>query len=136
MEAFEYLHKNGIFHLDMKPDNILVDDEFKLKVGDFDRACKQNDFGILTRGTMDFRSPELADENCKNPQASDVYSLGIILFIMKSGGILPCNEKLNQSNRAIKEWMISNDLQFWESHCLIQEKPYDFFSPGFKHLFS
>lgn len=135
VSSIEYLHQNGVYHLDLKPENILLDERYSIKIGDFDRACKANDFGVLTTGTKNYRSPELRSEKCKNPKASDIYSLGVILFIMKTGGLLPCNEDNNNMSKLLRGWMSKKMNLFWDAHTKFLKESIDLFSESFKELF-
>src|SRR5690606_19425865 len=52
INGIEYLHMNGIAHLDIKPDNLLLADDYQLKIIDFDLAYKKEDLLLIGRGTM------------------------------------------------------------------------------------
>ncbi|KAF3443801.1 hypothetical protein FNV43_RR13491 [Rhamnella rubrinervis] len=86
-----YLHqkcRDCIIHCDIKPDNILLDDEYCPKVADFGLAkLVGRDFSwVLTtmRGTRGYLAPELISELAITPKV-DVYSFGIMLFEFVSG---------------------------------------------------
>jgi len=80
--AIDYMHKKGFAHLDIKPDNILMDRNFNPKINDFDLSQSLEDKKLIGRGTTDYRGPELLDDTCKDFKAADIYSLGCILFIL------------------------------------------------------
>jgi serine/threonine protein kinase/Tfp pilus assembly protein PilF len=93
-------HKKGIAHRDLKPDNIMIDNDNRLKILDFGLAKlldqkKESDNTVsikddnLTKsgqffGTIAYMSPEQA-ESKKTDLRSDVFSLGIILFELATG---------------------------------------------------
>lgn len=93
-------HKKGIAHRDLKPDNIMIDNEERIKILDFGLAKlldpkKESDSTLsikdadLTKsgqffGTIAYMSPEQA-EGKKTDLRSDVFSLGIILFELATG---------------------------------------------------
>lgn len=88
-EALEYSHAQGILHRDVKPANLLIDDEDKLWVTDFGLARAQ-DSGNLTRsgellGTLRYMSPEqVSGTQSGLDMRTDVYSLGVTLYELLS----------------------------------------------------
>src|SRR5215216_2297880 len=83
-------HARGIVHRDVKPQNVLVDEEGSAKVTDFGIARSMDDSGITAEGrvlgTTDYVSPEQALGHDVNGQ-SDIYSLGVVLFEMLTGDV-------------------------------------------------
>jgi len=135
IEGLEYLHSEGVAHLDIKLENLLVGENFQLKIADFDNACIHGQSYTIARGTAFYRAPEIINGTCQDGYAADVYSAAIILFLLKSGGVLPHSE--NKLFRGMNLFEIMNrDLEtFWEKHCDIQKKSSDFFDEDFKALF-
>jgi serine/threonine protein kinase len=89
--ALHYLHEKGWVHCDMKPDNVLVDDDGNVKVIDFTIAQKpKRDFLSFlkpkgpVRGTRSYMSPEQIRGETLDGR-SDVYSLGCVFFELLSG---------------------------------------------------
>lgn len=92
--GIEYLHKgcaSRILHLDIKPHNVLLDENFNPKISDFGLAkiySRNRSFITMTgaRGTIGFIAPEIFMRNLGNPsRKSDVYSFGMLLLEMVGG---------------------------------------------------
>src|SRR3712207_6415861 len=82
-------HANGIVHLDVKPQNVLVDSDGGAKVTDFGIA-RAGDGGLTLTGTIlgtgDYISPEQAAGHPAD-ERSDQYSLGVLLFELLTGKV-------------------------------------------------
>mmetsp|Transcript_13559 Transcript_13559/g.11625 ORF Transcript_13559/g.11625 Transcript_13559/m.11625 type:complete len:119 (+) Transcript_13559:575-931(+) len=118
----------------------MIGEGFKLKIIDFDLACTQTDKVITSRGTKNHRAPELLTGKVRSLRACDVFSLGIILFLLKSGGVLPfreCEDKKNEDEILIKlhKYLDEDPKKFWDIHCDLLEVDFKFFKDGFKSLF-
>src|SRR3954467_14075013 len=83
-------HSRGIVHRDIKPQNVLIDEEGSAKVTDFGIARSLDEEGLTADGrvlgTTDYVSPEQALGHAVNGQ-SDIYSLGIVLYEMLIGDV-------------------------------------------------
>src|SRR5258705_1377260 len=90
--ALSFAHRNGIIHRDIKPHNIVVGGDGRLKVTDFGIAragtSQMTEAGSIV-GTAQYLSPEQA-RGTGVDQRSDLYSLGIVLYELLTG-TLPFN---------------------------------------------
>jgi eukaryotic-like serine/threonine-protein kinase len=88
--ALQAAHERGLVHRDVKPQNVLIDEEGRAKVTDFGiaRGLEAEQLTAAGRvvGTTDYVSPEQAMGQEVTGQ-SDVYSLGIVLFEMLTGEV-------------------------------------------------
>jgi beta-lactam-binding protein with PASTA domain/predicted Ser/Thr protein kinase len=87
--ALSFAHRNGIVHRDIKPHNIVVGGDGRLKVTDFgiarSGASQMTEAGSIV-GTAQYLSPEQARGAPVDPR-SDLYSLGIVLYEMLTGKV-------------------------------------------------
>src|SRR3954449_4785172 len=82
LRAARFAHQRGIVHRDIKPHNVIVDDEGRAKVTDFGiaraGASDMTETGSIM-GTAQYLSPEQAQGLAVSPQ-SDLYAIGIVLY--------------------------------------------------------
>lgn len=84
-QALEAAHRNGLVHADVKPSNILLTEDGRVKLTDFGIARALGDDSTQERlGTIAYVSPEQA-QGQRIDVRSDVYSLGVVLYEMLTG---------------------------------------------------
>jgi len=87
LSALRFAHRHGIVHRDIKPHNVLVDREGRVKVTDFGIAragtSQMTETGSIV-GTAQYLSPEQA-RGGEVDQRSDLYSLGVVLYELLTG---------------------------------------------------
>ncbi len=87
LDALRFLHANGVIHGDVKPSNMLVDAQKRVKLGDFGLARRaSNKEGSLLKGTTKYMAPELiSGQFGPVGPASDLYSLGFAAYELMCG---------------------------------------------------
>ncbi|KAK8548238.1 hypothetical protein V6N12_061156 [Hibiscus sabdariffa] len=90
ISAVDFCHSRGVCHRDLKPENLLLDEYGNLKVTDFGLSAlaetKQQD-GLLhtTCGTPAYVAPEVINRRGYNGCKSDIWSCGVILYVLLAG---------------------------------------------------
>lgn len=88
----QYLNSKRVAHRDLKLENILVDNDLNLKVADFGFATYKNISKLQSyRGTKTYMAPEIKDSKTYDGRQVDIFSVGVILFIIVMG-IFPFQE--------------------------------------------
>ncbi|XP_021277489.1 CBL-interacting protein kinase 24-like isoform X2 [Herrania umbratica] len=94
IDAVSQCHSKGVCHRDLKPENLLLDSYGNLKVSDFGlSALPQQGVGLLhtTCGTPNYVAPEVLSNQGYDGAAADVWSCGVVLFVIMAG-YLPFDE--------------------------------------------
>ncbi|CDY29680.1 BnaA04g17470D [Brassica napus] len=129
ISAVGYCHAHGVYHRDLKPENLLVDENGNLKVTDFGLSALTDQIrpdGLLHTlcGTPAYVAPEILSKKGYEGAKVDVWSCGIILFVL-AAGFLPFNDpnvmnmyrKIYRGEYRCPRWM-SPDLKRFVSRLL------------------
>lgn len=83
-EALRYMHDKGVLHCDLKPSNVLLDDQGLLRLVDFGQARSLGDEGN-SFGTLGYMAPEQAGGESQPDVRWDVYGLGATAYRLLTG---------------------------------------------------
>ena len=127
LDGLEAMHSKNVFHRDIKPDNIMI--------GGNDYIFKYVDFGFSTDnigrldsylGTLTYAAPELHLKRPYFAKSEDIFSLGVTLFVLVTGG-LPF--KMAVPNDSFYQYFMKSDyVEYWRKRMVNV-------SPSFMELF-
>lgn len=132
LDALRFLHGQGIIHGDIKPSNILVNRDGRIKLGDFGLARRvTSKDGSLLKGTTKYLAPEVVSEQFGEVgPASDLYSLGITAYELLCGNrfrdLFPGLSAFGRDEQlAWLMWHAAADLQLPPVRRVLQGVPMD-----------
>lgn len=137
LRGINYIHAKGFSHRDLKPENILLDKNYDVKIVDFGFACsvegRDGSGSNLTQvGTPGYMAPEIISKGPYMAQYTDIFALGVILFILYSGH--PPFSMANDQDNFYKLLQTNRSDLFWKTHSNPIRKPEGFYSEDFKDL--
>lgn len=128
LEALCYLHKRGVAHRDLKPQNILFDEEMHVKLIDFGLSKETSNLTRTVCGTPLFMAPEVIKSNTYDPKRADIWAIGVILHLCATGAHFPW---ISRTEMQFVNDMLANDLEMFIEpkgvignvikHCLIYD---------------
>ena len=135
----QFCHDKNICHLDIKPDNVMLDKNFSPIIIDFGESEKiKNEKGEIIiyeepRGTLQYKSPEILDESPYKGVDADIFSLGVVLFNLITGNFgFFTSEKRDTSYKLIINKNDQSFKSYWKKMELLYEKE---FSNELKQLY-
>jgi hypothetical protein len=81
--TLEMIHTKGLVYADLKPSNVIIDVDGKVRLIDFELTCEQGCQEVKEYGTWGYRAPQRSQEGVT--VADDIYSLGALLYFMLTG---------------------------------------------------
>jgi len=135
--VLDYVHKQDICHRDLKAENVMLDNEYKLKLLDFGfAACKygRDGSGMLSTylGTPTYMAPEIQLGKPYKGTAVDIFAAGVLLFIMFTGHPPFRSAKIDDS--LYKFIANGKPEMFWMFHSKNKPNTTKFFSENLKAL--
>lgn len=106
INAVDYCHSRGVFHRDLKPENLLLDENDNLKVSDFGLSAlvettRQDGLLHTTCGTPAYVAPEVIHRKGYDGVKADIWSCGVILYVLLAGFLPFHDSNLMQLYRKI-----------------------------------
>ena len=118
LATLELCHSKGVYHRDLKPENLLLEaGTFQLKLADFGLASVKTDPETLCAtecGTKSYMSPEVMQRAPYDGAAADVWSAGVVLFIMLAGN--PPFEQAAGRDWWYRACKAGRHDKFWQAH--------------------
>ncbi|XP_054974882.1 testis-specific serine/threonine-protein kinase 1 [Sorex araneus] len=112
--AIKYCHDLDVVHRDLKCENLLLDKDFNIKLSDFgfSKRCLRDDSGrlILSKtfcGSAAYAAPEVLQGIPYQPKVYDIWSLGVILYIMVCGSMPYDDSNIKKMLRIQKEHRVN-----------------------------
>ena len=120
--GLQSMKKAKICHRDLKMENMFLDDKYNVKIGDFGYAKvtkEENELLSSPRGTDGYQCPEIVHHKSYLGESADVFSCGVILFIML-GFRKPFNQA-HQKDEMYRYFFENRIDRFWERHGYINK---------------
>ncbi|KAM0064120.1 putative protein kinase CAMK-CAMKL-CHK1 family [Helianthus debilis subsp. tardiflorus] len=117
INAVDFCHSRGVYHRDLKPENLLLDENENLKVSDFGLSAlaesKRQDGLLHTAcGTPAYVAPEVITRRGYDGEKADVWSCGVILFVLLAGylpfhdsNLVEMYRKIGKSEFRFPSWL-------------------------------
>ena len=135
LSAVRHIHSNEVAHKDIKLENLLLDQDFNLKVADFglSGAISASDASGFEKskfgGTPSYMAPELHMRYPYSPQGTDLFAMGVVIFVMTTGRMPFVKATFDDPHYHLIATM--DYTTFWESH---QKSGTIVYSEEFKEL--
>lgn len=120
VSAVDYCHSRGVCHRDLKPENLLLDENGNLKVSDFGLSAlaqSKHQDGLLhtTCGTPAYVAPEVINRKGYDGIKADIWSCGVILYVLLAGflpfrdsNLMEMYRKIGKAEFKFPNWFASD----------------------------
>uniref|UniRef100_A0A5F9D0P7 Maternal embryonic leucine zipper kinase n=1 Tax=Oryctolagus cuniculus TaxID=9986 RepID=A0A5F9D0P7_RABIT len=121
LSAVAYVHSQGYAHRDLKPENLLFDEYHKLKLIDFGLCAKpkgNKDYHLQTCcGSLAYAAPELIQGKSYLGSEADVWSMGILLYVLMCGylpfdddNVMALYKKIMRGKYDVPKWLSPSSI--------------------------
>uniref|UniRef100_G1LU79 non-specific serine/threonine protein kinase n=1 Tax=Ailuropoda melanoleuca TaxID=9646 RepID=G1LU79_AILME len=121
VSAVAYVHSQGYAHRDLKPENLLFDEYHKVKLIDFGLCAKpkgNKDYQLQTCcGSLAYAAPELIQGKSYLGSEADVWSMGILLYVLMCGflpfdddNVMALYKKIMRGKYEVPKWLSSSSI--------------------------
>ncbi|KAM9207415.1 maternal embryonic leucine zipper kinase isoform 6-T6 [Dugong dugon] len=121
VSAVAYVHSQGYAHRDLKPENLLFDEYHNLKLIDFGLCAKpkgNKDYHLHTCcGSLAYAAPELIQGKSYLGSEADVWSMGILLYVLMCGflpfdddNVMALYKKIMRGKYEVPKWLSSSSI--------------------------
>ncbi|XP_032020058.1 maternal embryonic leucine zipper kinase isoform X1 [Hylobates moloch] len=121
VSAVAYVHSQGYAHRDLKPENLLFDEYHKLKLIDFGLCAKpkgNKDYHLQTCcGSLAYAAPELIQGKSYLGSEADVWSMGILLYVLMCGflpfdddNVMALYKKIMRGKYDVPKWLSPSSI--------------------------
>ena len=129
LKGFHEIHKAEICHRDIKAENILLNtDDYNIKISDFGFSADSSELLDGIYGTQQYMAPEIIMDKEYDGIKADIFSLGVLLFYIRTSKFLFEQAKTNTAYDYIK----NNKKKIWK---IAETNGIDGLSKEFKDLF-
>lgn len=120
ISAVDFCHSRGVYHRDLKPENLLLDEDGNLKVTDFGLSAfsdhlRQDGLLHTTCGTPAYVAPEVIGKKGYDGAKADIWSCGVILYVLLAGflpfqdeNIVAMYRKIHRGDFKCPPWISSD----------------------------
>jgi serine/threonine protein kinase len=108
-QGLAHMHTRGFIHADIKPNNVLVDEDGNVKIIDLGQACAIGTVKKRIQGTPGYMAPEQAHRGEVGPK-TDIYNLGAMMYWVLVGDVIPTAMPPKGANESLVSGAVDTDM--------------------------